>query len=206
MLIIGIAGGSGSGKTTVVKKLLKVIPAKDIAVIPQDNYYRDNAHIPESDRKFINFDHPRSIEFELLGSHLQELKSGNSIEMPQYSYLTCTRSTESITIEPLPVILVEGIMVLTQADLRDLFDIKIFVDAADDDRLMRIIKRDLEERGRGVKEVLHRYVDTVKPMHRQFIEPSKIYADMIIPHGGKNEIAIDMLSAAIQNKINVTHV
>jgi len=203
MLIIGIAGGSGSGKTTVVKKIIKSLPKDSVSIISQDSYYKDNGHKTAEEREKINFDHPSSIEFNLLIKHLEMLKEGNSIEMPIYSYLTCARAKETITIIPKKVIIVEGILILTSPRMRDRMDIKIFVDADADDRLMRIIWRDLEERGRSFQQVLEHYEKYVKPMHLQFIEPTKRYADIIVPQGGKNQIAIDILSSRI--KINLNH-
>ena len=198
MLIIGIAGGTGSGKTTVVKKLMEQIPKGEVAVLSQDSYYKDNSHLPLEERQKINFDHPNSIEFDLLRKHIVQLKKGKSIEEPIYSYLTCTRQDETITVEPKDVIIVEGILILTDKELRDLFDIKIFVYADDDDRLGRVINRDILERGRSVDKVLVRYSKSVKPMHLQFIEPSKSFADIIIPQGGHNKVAIEILSTLIE--------
>jgi uridine kinase len=193
MLIIGIAGGTGSGKTTVVKKLMKLLPENQVVILPQDSYYRDSSDKPLEERLEMNFDHPDSIEWELLVEHLRNLKSGKSIEQPIYSYLTCTRSTETIPINPCRVVIVEGILVLTSPELREMLDLKIFVDADADDRLIRVINRDIIERGRSVNKVMERYEQTVKPMHVQFIEPTKRYADIIVPQGGNNEIAIDIL-------------
>lgn len=193
MLIVGIAGGTGSGKTTVVKKLIKKLPKDHVTVIPQDNYYKDNRHLSLEQRQSKNFDHPSSIEFNLLIKHLDMLKAGECIEMPTYSYLTCARLKDVIPVTPQDVIIVEGILIMSNPRLRDRFDIKVFVDADADDRLMRVIQRDIEERGRSYNTVLERYQVTVKPMHLQFIEPTKRYADIIIPQGGNNHIAIDIL-------------
>ena len=201
MLIIGIAGGTGSGKTTVVRKILERLPQDEVVLLPQDSYYRDSSHLPLSERLEINFDHPDSIEFELLVKHLKELQTGKTIEQPIYSYLTCTRSTEIIPVKPRHVIIVEGILVLSSAELRDMLDLKVFVDADADDRLIRVINRDIVERGRSVNKVLERYECTVKPMHSQFIEPTKRFADLIIPQGGDNHIAIDILTKYIENKL-----
>ncbi|MCX6233002.1 MAG: uridine kinase [Bacteroidetes bacterium] len=203
MLIIGIAGGSGCGKTTVVKKIIKNLPKDSVAIISQDSYYKDNGHKSAEERSKINFDHPSSIEFNLLIRHLEMLKEGKSIEMPIYSYLTCARAKETITIEPKKVIIVEGILILSSPRMRDRMDIKIFVDADGDDRLMRIIWRDLEERGRSFQQVLEHYEKYVKPMHLQFIEPTKRYADIIVPQGGKNQVAIDILSSRIKMNLNL---
>lgn len=201
MLIIGIAGGTGSGKTTVVKKVIDRLPDGEVVVLPQDSYYRDSSHLPLEDRLEINFDHPDSIEFGLLVKHLKDLKKGKSIEQPVYSYLTCTRAEETIPIRPCHVIIIEGILVLTDPELRKMMDLKVFVDADADDRLIRVINRDIVERGRSVNKVMERYEMTVKPMHLQFIEPTKRFADLIIPQGGNNHIAIDILTKYIEDKL-----
>jgi len=201
MLIVGIAGGTGSGKTTVVKKVVEVFPDKDVIVIPQDSYYRDNSSISLEERQKVNFDHPDSIEFELLIDHLEKLKNGQSIEMPVYSYLTCIRAKETIPVKPTRVVLVEGILILTDPGLRSMMDIKVFVDADADDRLGRVIQRDIIERGRSVLNVLERYHQTVKPSHLQFIEPSKRYADIIIPGGGENQVGIEVLISIIEKHL-----
>jgi uridine kinase len=193
MLIIGIAGGTGSGKTTVVKKLIRLLPENQVVILPQDSYYRDSSDKPLEERLEMNFDHPDSIEWELLVDHLKELKSGKSIEQPIYSYLTCTRAKETIPIDPCKVVIVEGILILSSPELRDMLNLKVFVDADADDRLIRVINRDIVERGRSVNKVMERYEHTVKPMHLQFIEPTKRFADIIVPQGGNNEIAIDIL-------------
>jgi len=201
MLIVGIAGGTGSGKTTVVKEVVRRLPDNEVAVIPQDSYYRDNSHIALEQRQEINFDHPSSIEFELLIAHIDQLKKGIPVHQPIYSYLTCTRSDESIPVEPKNVVIIEGILILQNPDLRDLMDIKVYVDADNDDRLMRVISRDMEERGRSVQNVLERYQKTVKPMHLQFIEPTKRYADIIVPQGGQNKVAISILTSIIEKNL-----
>ena len=201
MLVIGIAGGTGSGKTTVVKNIVEGFGNDDVAVISQDSYYKDNGHLSAEKRKELNFDHPDSLEFELLIKHIKALKENKPIEQPIYSYLTCARSEESITVKPRKVVIVEGILILTNPELRDLFDIKIFVHAGADDRLIRVINRDTVERGRDVHTVLERYHKTLKPMHDQFIEPSKNFADLIIPIGGENKVAISVLSAVIEKKL-----
>lgn len=197
MLILAIAGGSGCGKTTVVKKMLKRLPKNSVTVISQDSYYKDNGHLSAEERAKINFDHPASIEFNLLIKQLEMLRKGKAIDMPIYSYLTCARAKETIPVQPKKIIILEGILIMTNAKLRALMDIKAFVDADADDRLMRIIWRDIEERGRSFKQVLTHYETYVKPMHLQFIEPTKRYADIIIPQGGANEIAIDILASKI---------
>jgi uridine kinase len=198
MLVIGIAGGAGSGKTTVVTKITSFFPSGDVVVVPQDSYYKDNSHLPLAERQELNFDHPGSIDFKLLVHQLKELRAGRPIHQPIYSYLTCVRSEETLLIAPSHVVIVEGILILYDAELRKQLDIKIFVDADADDRLCRVISRDILERGRSVKKVLERYEKTVKPMHLQFIEPTKRYADMIIPQGGHNQVAIDVVCHTIQ--------
>jgi uridine kinase len=203
MLVIGIAGGTGSGKTTVVRKIIDRLPADEVVVLPQDSYYRDSSHIPLEERFNINFDHPNSIEFDLLVNHVKELKKGNSIEQPIYSYLTCTRAEETVSISPRDVVIIEGILVLTHPELRDLMDLKVFVDTDPDDRLIRVINRDILERGRSATTVMERYQTTVKPMHLQFIEPTKRFADLIVPQGGDNEIAIDILTMYIEQNLGV---
>jgi len=202
MLIIGIAGGSGSGKTTVVNKIIKSLPGNSVTVFPQDAYYKDNGHLSPEEKKKINFDHPESIEFELLIRQLDQLIAGNSINMPIYSYVTCARSKDTIRMLPSRVIIVEGILILTNRELRKRFGIKIFVDADSDDRLMRIIRRDIEERGRNYKQALLHYETFVKPMHEQFIEPTKRYADIIVPMGGQNQVAIDIISSRIRMNLD----
>jgi len=201
MLIVGIAGGTGCGKTTVVNKIMDEFPNNEVVVIPQDSYYKDNREISLEERQKINFDHPDSLEFSLLIDHLKLLKKGKSIEMPLYSYLTCLRAKETVTIKPARVLLVEGILILADAGLRSMLDIKVYVDADADDRLGRVIQRDIVERGRSVLKVLERYHDTVKPSHLQFIEPSKRYADIIIPGGGENQVGIEVLITIIEKHL-----
>lgn len=203
MLIIGIAGGSGCGKSTVVKQIIKKLPKDSVAVIPQDSYYKDNGHLSPEDRAKINFDHPSSIEFNLLVRHLDMLKEGETIGMPIYSYLTCARAKETIPVQPKEVIIVEGILIMSNPRLRERMDIKVFVDADADDRLMRIIRRDIEERGRSFSQVLEHYEKFVKPMHLQFIEPTKRYADIIVPQGGANHVAIDILTSRIKMNLKL---
>lgn len=200
MLVIGIAGGSGSGKTTVVRKIMERFNSAQVAVISQDSYYKDNSHISEQERRNINFDHPDSIEFDLLVQHLKWLRSDRAIEEPTYDYITSTRQQATIHIEPKHVIIVEGILLFTDKRVCDLCDIKVFVDAEPDDRLIRIIERDMMERGRTAQQVIARYA-VVKEMHQQFIEPTKRFADLIIPQGGENQVAIDMVVATIQQKL-----
>jgi len=202
MLTVGIAGGTGSGKTTVVRKLMNVFPDNQVIMMPQDAYYRDNGHISLEERQKINFDHPDSVEFSLLIDHLKQLREGRPVEMPVYSYLTCLRSEETVTVRPAKVVLVEGILILCDGGLRDMLDIKVFVDADADDRLGRVIQRDIEERGRNVQMVLERYHKTVKPSHLQFIEPSKRYADIIIPGGAENQVGIEVLVTIIEKQLS----
>lgn len=201
MLIIGIAGGSGSGKTTVVRAITESLNKK-VAVISQDSYYKDSSHVPVEERKQINFDHPDAIDWDLLCQQLAELKAGKTIQQPVYSYITCTRSKDdTVEIQPADVIIVEGILIFSIAKLRKLMDIKIFVDAEPDDRLMRIIYRDILERGRNMDTAFEHYCDTVKPMHLQFIEPSKRYADIIIPEGGHNKVAVDVIVNTVEKAL-----
>jgi len=201
MLTVGIAGGTGSGKTTVVRKLIEMLPPGEVVILPQDSYYKDNSHISIEERQKINFDHPDSVEWSLLMAHLAELREGRPIEMPIYSYLTCLRSKETIAIKPAEVVVVEGILVLVDPGLRTMLDIKVFVDADADDRLGRVIQRDIVERGRSVLAVLERYNMTVKPSHLQFIEPSKRYADIIIPGGGENLVGIEVLKTIVEKHL-----
>ncbi len=198
MLIIGIAGGSGSGKSTVVRKIIEELPTDCVSVISQDAYYKDNGHLSPEEKAMINFDHPGAIEFNLLVKHLDMLREGQTIPMPIYSYLTCARAKESIPVMAREVVIVEGILILSNPRMRDRMDIKIFVDADGDDRLMRIIRRDIEERGRSFIDVLEHYEKFVKPMHLQFIEPSKRYADIVVPQGGENLVAINIIRSMIQ--------
>lgn len=202
MLVIGIAGGSGSGKTTVVQSIKDRLDSDKVVVIPQDSYYKDCSHLSAEEQRRHNFDHPDSIDWDLLCEQLSELKNGRGIDQPVYSYLTCGRSeTETVRVEPAEVIIIEGILIFTCEALRSQMDIKIFVDADDDDRLMRVMARDIAERGKDVFWVIERYTNTVKPMYLQFIEPSKRYADIIVPQGGHNKVAIEMISAAIEKSI-----
>ena len=199
MLIIGIAGGSGSGKTTVVREITRrMSPHEHVTVIPQDSYYKDQGHLSMEERQALNFDHPDSIDWELLVEHLRELKAGHAIDQPTYSYITCTRQSETVHVEPSDIIIVEGILIFTCKELMDELDIKVFVDADDDDRLMRVITRDIVERGKNVEWVIDRYTKTVKPMYLQFIAPSKRYADIIVPQGGHNKVAINVLLSGIR--------
>jgi len=201
MLIIGIAGGTGSGKTTVVNKIINSLPAGEVAVLPQDSYYKDSSHIPPEERSKINFDEPAAIEWPLLVRQLNELKEGNTIQMPTYSYLTCTRQKETVAVEPRDVVIVEGILVLNDPLLRQMMDVKVFVDADADDRLIRVIARDCVERGRTPMAVINRYQDVLKPMHSMYIEPSKRFADLIVPQGGNNKVAVNLLTDYIEARL-----
>jgi uridine kinase len=202
MLIIGIAGGSGCGKTTVVREIIKRLPKNSVSVIPQDAYYWDNGHLTPEEKLKINFDHPNSIEWDLLVRHIDSLRKGESIEMPVYSYISCARLQETVKIEPRQVIIIEGILIYSDKELSKRFDIKIYVDAESDDRLMRIIRRDTVERGRDPMQVLEHYSRWVKPMHLQFIEPTKRIADIIVPQGGENKVAIEILASRIKMKLD----
>ncbi|SDR94032.1 uridine kinase [Gramella sp. MAR_2010_147] len=201
MLIIGIAGGTGSGKTTVVNQIIEELKNEEVDVISQDSYYQDTSHLSFEDRKKINFDHPKSIDFELLGEHLKELKAGNSIQQPVYSFTEHNRTGETIEIHPRKVVIVEGILILTHPEIRELFDIKIYVHADSDERLIRRLKRDIAERGRDLEEVLWRYQTTLKPMHQQFIEPTKEFADIIIPTNRYNTVAVDIVQTIIKDRL-----
>ncbi|MBN2638309.1 MAG: uridine kinase [Bacteroidales bacterium] len=204
MLIIGIAGGSGSGKTTVVRKIVKALPKDSVAIISQDSYYYDNGHLSQEEKLKINFDHPKSIEWPLLIKHIHQLQRGESIDMPIYSYVTCARARETQLVKPRPVIIVEGILIMTQPEMRKLLDIKLFVSTDSDERLMRIIRRDIQERGRNYEDAMNHYSKFVKPMHQQFIEPTKMFADVIIPEGGNNIVAIDMVVSRIKLNLDQT--
>ena len=197
MLIIGIAGGTGSGKTTVVRRIVDTLPPDMVAVIPQDSYYNDQSYLPLEVRKQTNFDHPDAFEWPLLAQQIDELRHGRAIEQPTYSYLTCTRLPETVHVEPRDVIIVEGIMTLYDRKLRDLMDLKIFVDAEPDERLLRVIERDMAERGHPLDMLIGKYRHVLKPMHDEFIEPTKQYADIIIPNGGENARAIALMQIYI---------
>lgn len=201
MLVIGIAGGTGSGKTTVVNKILQQLNTEGVNVLSQDNYYHDNQHLSLAEREGLNYDHPKSIDFELLVEHVRKLKNGESIEQPIYSFVTHSRTGDQVKIEPKNVLIVEGILVLTNKELLKEFDLKVFVHADSDERLIRRIRRDTQERGRDLAEVLHRYQTTLKPMHQEFIEPSKNEADLIVPNMKHNSVAIDFLTTVIDNSL-----
>lgn len=201
MLIIGIAGGTGSGKTTVVHQIMNELPETEVGIISQDSYYKQNVGMSYEERSNINFDHPRAIDFELLVQHLKALKTGETIEQPVYSFVTHNRTDDTIVTHPRKVMIVEGILILTNPELRDMFDVKVFVHADSDERLIRRLKRDIAERGRDMEEVLNRYQTTLKPMHQQFIEPTKAFADIIIPNDKYNTVAIDVVRAVINQRI-----
>ncbi|WP_353777722.1 uridine kinase [Winogradskyella sp. 3972H.M.0a.05] len=201
MLIIGIAGGTGCGKTTVVNQILNELPEGEVSVISQDSYYNDTSHLSFEERVQINFDHPRSIDFDLLVQHLKELKQGKPIDQPVYSFVQHNRTGDTIHTLPRKVMIVEGILVMSNPELRDMFDIKIFVHADSDERLIRRLKRDITERGRDINEVLSRYQNTLKPMHEQFIEPMKEYADIIIPNNKYNTVAVDIVRTIINERL-----
>ncbi|GAB7257468.1 uridine kinase [uncultured Polaribacter sp.] len=201
MLIIGIAGGTGSGKTTVVNQIIKQLPTDEVCVISQDSYYNATDDLPYEERTKINFDHPRAIDFELIKKHLKALKAGKTINQPVYSFVTHNRTKDTIKTHPRKVVIVEGILIFNNKELRDLFDIKIFVHAETDERLIRRLKRDITERGRDMDEVLTRYQTTLKPMHQQFIEPTKNFADLIIPNDRFNNVAIDIVRTVINERL-----
>ena len=203
MIVIGIAGGTGSGKTTVVNKIIKALPQGEVAVIPQDSYYKDLSHLDPAERAKVNFDEPDAIEWTLLVEQLRCLKEGRAVEMPTYSYLTCTRQEQTVHVEPREVVIVEGILVLNDEVLRSMMDVKVFVDADADDRLIRVIARDCIERGRTPKMVIDRYEAVLKPMHNRYIEPSKRHADLIVPQGGSNVVAIGLLTDYIESRLNL---
>ena len=202
MKIIGIAGGTGSGKTTVVKKIVEALPPHFVAVVPLDSYYNDTSHMTEEERRAINFDHPDAFDWQLLVKHVDLLRNGEAVEQPTYSYLKCNREKETVHVEPKPVIIIEGIMALLNKQLRDMMDLKIFVDADSDERLIRNIQRDCVERGRTVEMVIDRYHKVLKPMHEQFIEPTKKFADLIIPLGGENKTGIHILKKYIEGIVS----
>lgn len=201
MIIIGIAGGTGSGKTTVVRKIFESLPMGEVVLLPQDSYYKDSSHVPDDQKQNINFDHPNAFDWPLLSQQVAQLRRGESIEQPTYSYLTCSRLPETIHIEPREVIIIEGILALCDPELRAMMDLKVFVDADPDERLIRVIQRDVVERGRTAEAVMERYTRVLKPMHQQFIEPCKRYADLIMPEGGNNQVAIDILTMYIKRHL-----
>ena len=201
MLIIGIAGGTGSGKTTVVRKIIESLPTGEVVLLPQDSYYKDSSHVPVEERQNINFDHPDAFEWSLLSKHIMLLKEGKSIEQPTYSYLTCTRQPETIHIEPREVVIIEGILALCDKKLRNMMDLKIFVDADPDERLIRVIQRDVIERGRTAEAVKERSTRVLKPMHLLINAPCKRYAALIVTEGGNIKVAIDILTMYIKKHL-----
>ena len=198
-LVIGIAGGTGSGKTTVANEILRAVGDDTAAYLPHDAYYKDLSNLPAAQRAMINFDHPNSLETELMIEHVKALKADELVKLPLYDFSNHARTEEYIIIKPSPVIIVEGILIFTEAELRDLFDVKLFVDTDADIRMIRRIRRDISERGRTIESVLTQYEKTVRPMHLEFVEPSKRYADVIIPEGGRNKVALDMVIARIES-------
>jgi len=202
MLIIGIAGGTGSGKTTVVQQIVEELPEDEVCVISQDSYYKDTSDMSYEERVRINFDHPQAIDFDLLVTHLKDLRKGNSIEQPVYSFVEHNRTGDTVTTYPKKVIIVEGILILTHPEIREMFDVKLFVHADSDERLIRRLKRDMAERGRDLNEVLNRYQSNLKPMHQQFIEPTKEFADIIIPTNKYNKVAVKLIRSIIHQKLS----
>ena len=201
MLIIGIAGGTGSGKTTVVQQIIEELPENEVCVISQDSYYKDTSHLDFNERSKINFDHPKAIDFNLMLDHLESLRKGIAFEQPVYSFKDHNRTNQTVTTFPKKVIIVEGILILTNPEIRDMFDIKVYVHADSDERLIRRLKRDIAERGRDLNEVLNRYQTTLKPMHQQFIEPTKEFADIIIPTNRFNTVAVNLIRTIIHQKL-----
>lgn len=200
-MIIGICGGTGSGKTTVAKRILETVSNEQVAFLQHDSYYRNLGDMPLELRHAINFDHPDALDNELFINHVKALRAGETIEMPVYDFATHQRKNITIRIDPTPILIIEGILIFVDPSLRELMDIKIFVDTAGDLRFIRRLQRDVQERGRAVEMIIRQYLDTVRPMHEQFVEPSKRYADVIIPEGGYNEVGIDLISGKIRNQL-----
>lgn len=200
-LVIGIAGGTGSGKTTIANYVLETVGPEKIAFLPHDAYYKDLSHLPLEERVKINFDHPSSLETDLLIEHIKQLKMNQAIELPSYNFKSHTRSADTTSIQPEPIILIEGILIFAEPELRRLFDLKIYVDTDADIRFIRRLKRDITERGRTTQSVINQYLETVRPMHLEFVEPSKRYASVIIPEGGYNHVALDLIVARIESML-----
>ena len=201
IMIIGICGGTGSGKTTVANRILESVSASEVAFIQQDSYYRNLKDLPLDYRNAVNFDHPDALDNDLLVHHIRKLKAGGSVELPIYDFKTHTRLNETVLIEPKPIVIIEGILIYADARLLEQMDIKVFVDTPDDIRFIRRLRRDIAERGRTVDSVIEQYIGTVRPMHMQFVEPSKRYADVIIPEGGHNLVSIDLISGKIRERL-----
>ena len=201
-IVIGIAGGTGSGKTTVANVILQRVGSQKIAYLPHDAYYRNLTDLPYAQRAAINFDHPDSLESELMIKHIKDLKQGKAVDLPVYDFSSHSRTNQTIHLEPQPVIIVEGILIFSEPNLRELFDVKLFVDTDNDIRFIRRLQRDIAERGRTMDMVVQQYLTTVRPMHLEFVEPSKRYADVIIPEGGLNEVAMDMVIARIESLLH----
>ncbi|MCU0239263.1 MAG: uridine kinase [Pyrinomonadaceae bacterium] len=200
-MIIGICGGTGSGKTTIARMIVKTIGADKVVLVEQDSYYRNMADMPLDERQHANFDHPDSIDSDLLVNHLKRLKNGQSIEMPIYDFRTHTRDDKTEHIEPTPVVIVEGILIFAEPRVLDLLDVRVFVDTPGDIRLIRRLKRDVEERGRSFERTLWQFENTIRPMHYQFVEPSKRFADIIIPEGGHTQVSVDLLCGLVKEKL-----
>lgn len=203
-LILGLAGGTGSGKTTVARVILERVGEHRIAYLPHDAYYRNASDFPKAQRDQINWDHPDALETDLMAEHVRQLKVGRAVELPVYDFSTYQRTAQTVRVEPQPIIIVEGILIFADPELRRLFDVKIFVDTDADLRFIRRLQRDIAERGRTAESVIHQYLTTVRPMHLEFVEPSKRYADIIIPEGGHNEVALGMVMARVQTLLNST--
>ncbi|MEY3285254.1 MAG: uridine kinase [Acidobacteriota bacterium] len=200
-MIIGICGGTGSGKTTVARRILEAVDRDYVAYLQHDSYYRNLGDMPVELRHQINFDHPDALDNDLFANHIRALRAGDAVEMPLYDFATHTRRPETVRVEPRPILILEGILIFSDAKLRELMDLKIFVDTADDLRFIRRLRRDVSERGRSVELVIKQYLETVRPMHEQFVEPSKRYADVIIPEGGHNAVGIDLISGRIHAQV-----
>ena len=204
-LIIGIAGGSGSGKSTVARKVAESLDGASVAFIDMDAYYRNFAHLPVEERRLVNWDHPEAFDLELLSAHLTRLLDGRSVEKPVYDFVSHARSPHTVRVEPADVIVIDGILLFVDERVRELCDVKVFVDTDADIRVIRRIRRDMKKRGRPLDEIIEQYLSTVQPMHLQFVEPSKRYADVIVPRGGHNAVAIEMIIAKIHRRLSAQH-